>query len=281
MKDPLEKKSMRAPPAVFFAAVVPDDLSERLYPLLSTAERQRADRFHFRIDRAAYCSAHYLLRACLNLIAGPGDWRFERCDDGKPYLHPECARDDLQFNLTHSRTQVACAFSFDGPVGVDTEDDYVAPGLLEIAARVCSQGEYDDLSRLEGRSRQPAFARLWTAKEALAKASGKGLSLDLRKFPIDWTRGTFAGAAGSLGDSLAWKIEHRRFGESHFAAAIHSPGHKAEAIVFDWNHVRLGELAASSNGLGWDIATLVDAQEPFRNADIESGASSSAGGSRL
>lgn len=279
MRGPLEI-SVRARPAVFVAAVVADDLSERFYPLLSVEERQRADRFHFRVDRAAYCSAHYLLKACLNLIAGPDDWRFERCDDGKPYLHPECARDDLQFNLTHSRTQVACAFSLDGPIGVDTEDDYTAPHLLEIAARVCSQGECDDLSRLKGQSRQSAFARLWTAKEALAKASGKGLNLDLRKFPIDWTRGTFARATGDLGDPLNWKIEHRLFGESHFAAAIYSRSRKAEAIAFDWNHVRLGDLAANSNGLGWDIATVVDAQKRCRIAGIESGAASSAEWSR-
>jgi 4'-phosphopantetheinyl transferase len=255
------EKAMRARPAVFVAAVVGDDLSERLYPVLSAEERQRADRFHFPVDRAAYCSAHYLLRACLSLIAGPKDWRFERCDDGKPYLHPECARDDLQFNLTHSRTRVACAFSIDGPIGVDTEDDYVAPELLEIAARVCSQAELDLLSGLDERSRQSAFARLWTAKEAIAKASGKGLSLDLRKFPIDWTSGTFAGGAGCLGDPRSWKIEHRRSGESHFAAAVHVTSGKAEAILFDWNHVRLADLAASSNGLGWDVEAAVDAKE--------------------
>lgn len=269
---------MRGRPAVFFAAVVGDDLAERFYPLLSAEERQRADRFRFRADRAAYCSAHYLLRACLNLIAGPADWRFERCEDGKPYLHPEFAGDDLQFNLTHSRTQVACAFSFDGPIGVDTEDDYTEPQLLEIAARVCSRDEFDTLSRLEERSRQAAFARLWTAKEALAKASGKGLGLDLRRFPIDWARGTFAGATGDLGDPLDWKIEHRRFGDSHFAAAVHARGRTADEIEFDWNLVRLDDLAAHSNGLALDIATLVDARERCRDADIEPVAAASAKG---
>lgn len=275
MREPLEI-SMRARPAVFVAPVAADDLAERFYPLLSAEERQRADRFHFRVDRSAYCSAHYLLKACLNLIAGPADWRFERCEDGKPYLHPECARDDLQFNLTHSRTRVACAFSIDGPIGVDTEDDYTAPQLLEIAARVCSKAEFELLSKLEGRSIQAAFARLWTAKEALAKASGKGLSLDLRHFPIDWTRGTFAGSAGALGDPLGWKIEHCRFDESHFAAAIHCRSRTAQAIAFDWNRVRLGDLAANSNGLGWDIATLVDAQERRPDAGIGSEAATPA-----
>jgi hypothetical protein len=84
-----------------------------------------------------------------------------------------------------------------------------------------------------------------------------------------------------LGDPLSWKIEHRRFGESHFAAAIHSRSRKAEAIVFDWNRVRLSDLAANSDGPGWDIATVVDGPDHFRNAEIGAGTASSAEWSRV
>lgn len=257
-----------SPPTVFFAPVCSDDLSERLYPLLSESERQQADRFKFAVDRAAYCTAHYLLRACLTLIAGPEAWRFERADDGKPYLHPDCAKSGLQFNLTHSRTQVACAFAFGRPIGVDTEEDYAAPDLLEVAALVCSKAEVDLLSKLEGQARRWAFARLWTAKEALAKASGQGLGLDLKAFPIDWERKTFSGTGRELGHPLGWTIEHRLAGGSHLAAVVQDRSRTAQAIAFDWNPVRLGDLAAGSDPIGWDIAHLVDSDKPCQNAAV-------------
>jgi 4'-phosphopantetheinyl transferase len=249
------------PPTVFVAEVCSGAMVEAFHALLSDAERRRADEFRFAVDRAAYCSAHYLLRACLTLLAGPEEWRFETDQNGKPYLHPACAKEGLQFNISHSRTKVACAIWSDGLIGVDTEDDFAGTDLLDIAARVCSEAEFGNLSKLQGQARHWAFTRLWTAKEAVAKAMGVGLSLDFRRFTLDWERKTFRGGR-ELGDPQAWTIEHRLCGKSHVSAALRARSRMAEAASVEWKQVELTNLRPRSNRLGWDIEAVVAPDEP-------------------
>lgn len=88
----------------------------------------------------------------------------------------------MAFNYSHSRQQVALAFSPQcETVGVDIEsaDRVLAEGehLLQLARRSCHPNELVYLDRHHW-SRQ-AFLMIWTRKEAILKADGCGITLPL------------------------------------------------------------------------------------------------------
>ena len=101
--------------------------------------------------------------------------------NGRPYI---IGRKDLDFNISHSRSLAVCALSVgDGRVGVDTESivSAIPPERQNrFAEKYFSENEKKLLE-----SDPSAFSRIWTAKEAYLKRSGKGIATDLSK--IDTT----------------------------------------------------------------------------------------------
>ena len=94
---------------------------ESLQRSLSADECERAQRFHFEIDRDRFIVA----RGCLRVILGwyleicPSEIRFSYTEHGKPLL----ARlaDKLRFNLAHSQNLALYAFTQIGEIGIDVE----------------------------------------------------------------------------------------------------------------------------------------------------------------
>lgn len=92
----------------------------------------------------------------------------------------------LDFNWSHSGGQAVVAVARHLPrLGVDLE--YVKPGRdgLAIARRYFAPQEQSLLAALPPPARATAFVRLWTAKEALLKAHGAGLSFGLHRAVFD------------------------------------------------------------------------------------------------
>ena len=97
--------------------------------------------------------------------------KIARLEQGKPYFP---GREDLHFNLSHSGDLALCALD-SAPVGVDVQ--IVKQWRPSLPKRVGSPAE---LAWLERQSELwPAFARLWTLKEARAKQSGQGLTTSI------------------------------------------------------------------------------------------------------
>jgi 4'-phosphopantetheinyl transferase len=148
--------------------------------VLSDEERAQFGRFHFARDARDYAAAHALLRQTLsnggNQMAG--GWRFEKASSGKPRLIGESA-DGRSFSLSHTRGMVACAVASGAEVGVDVEcvDRQVDAGA--IAARFFAPAESAQLLELDNEARRDRFFDLWTLKEALVKALGRGLAVSL------------------------------------------------------------------------------------------------------
>ena len=90
----------------------------------------------------------------------------------RPYL-PE--RADFDFNISHTEGLVLCCAAVGrGRVGVDVERQ--KPVDIREFRRVFTAEEYEGLAALDDPTEM--FYRLWTRKEAVMKADGRGFYLD-------------------------------------------------------------------------------------------------------
>ena len=125
------------------------------------------------------------LRPLLAAHAGRAPERLPLCRGahGKPFLDMP----GLQFNLSHTRGAVLLGLSRDQAIGVDIETLRRARPVLELARRYFAASEADALSAIEEGGRQAAFLRLWSCKEALVKAIGRGIGFGLSRvvFALD------------------------------------------------------------------------------------------------
>lgn len=119
--------------------------------------------------RDAYALLAYAVRRRWNLDALPA---IARGKQGKPFFP---AFPNHHFSLSHSGRFALCVLD-ESPAGADIE--LIRPHHPKLAQRICSEAE---LHWLESQSIQDAaLCQLWTAKEALAKYHGTGLTVPLR-----------------------------------------------------------------------------------------------------
>lgn len=156
--------------------------TEWAYDLLSLHERERAQRFRFRIHRARFVVARALLRILLGgyLRRPPEMIEFVYDAHGKPALRDQ----SLQFNVSHCEDRGLFAFNARHRLGVDIERVRPMMDMIQIAERFFSSSEAQTLSSLPLNSRDDAFFRCWTRKEAFIKATGEGLSFPLERFVV-------------------------------------------------------------------------------------------------
>ena len=153
-----------------------------LKSLLDSFELKKAMRYKFDKHRNQYVSAQGTLRVLLGkyLRRSPEQISFSYTEYGKPYLE----NTNIRFNLSHSNNLILFAFSLHDELGVDIE--YVDPRHrdFDIARRFFHPNETTALQNLSEQPRMNLFYRIWTAKEALLKACGKGLSIPLNRFSV-------------------------------------------------------------------------------------------------
>jgi len=153
---------------------VPAAALERMSDVLDDEERARAARFRFADDRARSIVARAALRHILGERLGrdPRALRFIAGPHGKPAL----AGGEVEFNVSHSGERVAVAVAATA-VGIDIERERAMRDVRAIARRFFSRGEAAAVER------DPSlFFAIWTAKEAVIKAIGGGLTIDLASF---------------------------------------------------------------------------------------------------
>lgn len=183
---------------------------------LPAEEQARADRFRFAADRAAHVAAHGLLRALL-ASHGATDPRFLRDRWGKPELQAPCG--GLRCNLTHTRDLVAAAVALIDDVGVDAETTDPAIDVAGLAARFFAPAEAAMLRALPQVEQASAFCRVWTLKEAILKAIGRGLSMPLDAFAfVSGTRLSIPDASHGAPSEWSFQTRATRFG--HLSVAL-------------------------------------------------------------
>ena len=141
---------------------------------LSGEERDRAGRFLFEGDRDRFIAARGGLRVILAAYScvQPANLAFQMGAHGKPALLTPVL--PLEFNVSHSGDCALVGITPGTPCGVDIE--FARPGRreMEIAERFFGSREIVWLKQTQG-----GFFRLWTAKESIIKAVGRGLSIPL------------------------------------------------------------------------------------------------------
>jgi 4'-phosphopantetheinyl transferase len=156
---------------------------QSLTQILCADERARAERLRFPLDRERFITAHALVRTVLSgyLDRPPADLKFLKDAHGKPRLDNASRTIDLRFSLSHSHDIVLLALAEGREVGVDIERERPDLDILGIAERFFATEEFRVLRDLPEGARQSAFFQLWTRKEAVLKATGKGLTGGLKQ----------------------------------------------------------------------------------------------------
>jgi 4'-phosphopantetheinyl transferase len=155
-------------------------LSDYFNSILSTDEQERALRYHQQKDRQQFIIGRGLLRHLLGNYSNqhPDKIQLATGINKKPFLQNSSV--DLHFNISHSGDWIMIAIS-DSAVGIDVEKIDEDFSYKEILQQNLSKKEIDFIQN----GKQPAenFYLLWTRKEALLKATSKGISNDLCFIP--------------------------------------------------------------------------------------------------
>jgi 4'-phosphopantetheinyl transferase len=151
----------------------------RLLAVLTSAEADRAARFHHDADRRRNIVGRAVLRHLLSRHFGvePQAFRFELRENGKPFL----PQSEIHFNVSHSGEVVAIALAVN-ELRVDIEAKHRIPEIAAIAGRFFSKDEAERVCAATDTTAE--FFRIWTMKEAVVKASGQGLGLPLDCFTV-------------------------------------------------------------------------------------------------
>ena len=134
------------------------------------------------------------------------DLRIEHGEHGKPRLAGAHA---LEFNLSHSGGALLVGVSRSQPLGVDLEAPRRSRPVLDLARRYFDPAEATALAALPEVQRQRAFLRLWSCKEAVLKAHGRGIGYGLNRivFELDAGGGVVRMRADAPGNSPSpWQV---------------------------------------------------------------------------
>jgi 4'-phosphopantetheinyl transferase len=152
-------------------------------PFLTEDEKDCATRLK---STAATCQkiiSRGILRLLLSNYTGinPKDLFFENGQFGKPFLSNP-ANSEICFNLAHSGNLLLIAIGKKKDVGIDVEKIEEKRDFKGISPLVFSLSEQQTIAR----SMDPIhdFYSIWTAKEAILKATGRGFSYPSNKFSV-------------------------------------------------------------------------------------------------
>jgi 4'-phosphopantetheinyl transferase len=184
---------------------------ENLQLLFSKEELERARRFHFERDRRAFLVSYGLLRRALTWVVPavrPKDWVFTRAPNGRPEIDQPSLLPWLRFNISHTTGLVACLVTAKNDCGVDVEAVVRFPDLESLSWRILAASERAHIAALPDHVRHCGFFRLWTLKEAYAKARGLGVSLPFEQLPFECREdGIRLDIDSTLDDCRQWHFE--------------------------------------------------------------------------
>jgi 4'-phosphopantetheinyl transferase len=153
--------------------------SKSLWRCLSLDEVQRAYRYRYAKDRMRFAIGRGVLRHILGAYLGADPMHLEFCynTQGKPALANHNPDDQLAFNVSHSSRVFMYAVARHAKLGIDVEKVRFIPDYEELMQHYFPVEVRSIFRQIPEGERLDFFYRCWTRKEAIAKASGLGLSL--------------------------------------------------------------------------------------------------------
>jgi 4'-phosphopantetheinyl transferase len=188
--------------------------------LLSDDEKARGLRFVTAALRHRFVAGRARLRSLLGAHLGldPRALVFVQNAFGKPRL---ADRPSVHFSLSHSGDRAVLAVSEQREIGIDIE--CVRPlDHLDLAQRYFHPNEVSAIEAVKAADEQRlAFYRIWTLKEAVVKAIGKGLSIPLDTFDVSIATSPPTMVVAPEGGPRAWWLHQTTGG---YCCALAAPG---------------------------------------------------------
>lgn len=190
-----------------------------LQKLLDLQETEKTQRYRQEKDRQSRIIGRAVLKILLGryLKAEPKEIRFQ-LDHNKKLLLQNILSENLYFNVSHSGDWILIAVSTN-PIGVDAEQintSFTYQNLLGFSFSL----EEKNYIQAAAKPHQ-SFYKLWTRKEALLKATGKGLIDDLILVPgLD---GVHQNPEHITGSAESWQITSFEIDENHLGSAAFMP----------------------------------------------------------
>jgi len=181
--------------------------------ILNLNEQARADRYFHQKDTSRFIVSRAALRVILGkyLNLTPAGVEFQIGTNKKPYIK-NAGTSALFYNVSHSGSWVIIAVS-DFEVGADTEFADPSFDYKDIIRENFSAAE---IAHINENSSFESFFSLWTRKEALTKATGKGLDDDLKLIPC--LEGTHNAESTVILSTESWLVSTFKLDEQHIAS---------------------------------------------------------------
>jgi 4'-phosphopantetheinyl transferase len=198
--------------------------------LLHPAERERLPTLRREPDRERFATGRLLARAAIGqrTATAPADVLIDatcpRC--GRQHGRPTTPGAEL--SISHSGNLVAVALTRATPVGIDVEsgDSLGAGDGSALWPQVLGATEADAIAALPPGRRRDALLAVWTRKEALLKASGDGLAIEMSTLEVSAPGRPPALLKGARGLPAPTEVTLRDFvvGDGYHAAlAVFAP----------------------------------------------------------
>jgi 4'-phosphopantetheinyl transferase len=177
------------------------------FPLRSSPPSLATEAIHLWLWREPGKAGRDTVRDLLAAYLGrePGALTLRRNTYGKPLLEDA----GLHCNWSHSGELWALALARHAEVGVDVEMPRRERDVLALAQRFFAPTEAAALAALQGAARLAAFYTLWTGKEAVLKALGRGIAFGLERLEFAFDRGSpgdLRWIAPEGGPAAAWQV---------------------------------------------------------------------------
>lgn len=190
---------------------------------LDEEERSRRERFRHAGRRRQYTLCRAALRAilCGRLGCANEVLSFVESERGKPHALLRGTPAPVSSSVSHSGVHGLLAVARDGRLGVDVEERVARKDLDALMEAVLTPEERAEIVAAGAGERSGRFYGIWTIKEALVKALGTGLRLDLAGFavPAAMRRGVTTGEFRFPHlPEVTWRVEN--LGNEQFAAAV-------------------------------------------------------------
>jgi 4'-phosphopantetheinyl transferase len=215
----------------------PGDRAEALRRHLAPDEVERLERLRRSAVGPRWLVSRAAMREVLaaELGVSPAAVRLKLGPHGRPQLDPDTHPIDLDFNLSHSGQLALLATARGMRVGVDVER-LRSRDPLRVADRYFSAAELEALRAHPPADRPRAFLRYWTAKEALAKGLGIGLTVPWGELELSQQPG---GTMVPVRRARDWRLVELGDLPDGYCGALAVDDGDARITIRDW---RPGEL---------------------------------------